>query len=460
MKHTLEQANNYIKNNKDKVNPKHRHRFHLMPEIGWMNDPNGFIFFEGYYHLFYQFYPYETKWGPMHWGHAKTKDFVHYTHLPVALAPDLAHEDGCFSGGATVYNKELLLMYTSHYNQAFQLQEQSVATSKDGILFDKGEGKPVITIADLPIDASKTDFRDPNPVMIDQKNFVLIGSSTLDHKGQILIYETKDFKTYTYLNAIKHPLFGEIAECPDLFELDGKHILMFSATNLKKENGRFKNVNSSLYATGTFDSNTGEFTFDHIDELDAGHHYYAPQTTLNPQNERVSIAWMQMWGKDYYTALNDHKWVGALSFPRKLSVLNNRLIQTPFNLDRFNKSDTTTLTKNQKTSKFFHLNGSVNAVDETIVTIGHDDNFITLKITKDIIGLDTSHTKLFPLDERTVSHQLKTVTFDLIMDNSSLELFIKDLDKTITTRVYFDEDVLFIKTNNQTDALTIKELTI
>ena len=82
--------------------------------------------------------------------------------------------------------------------------------------------------------------------MIDQKNFVLIGSSTLDHKGQILIYETKDFKTYTYLNAIKHPLFGEIVECPDLFELDGKHILMFSATNLKKENGRFKNVNSSL----------------------------------------------------------------------------------------------------------------------------------------------------------------------------------------------------------------------
>lgn len=464
MNHTKEQANNYIKQQKALVNPKHRHHFHLMPEVGWMNDPNGFIYFEGYYHLFYQFYPYEANWGPMHWGHARTKDFVRFEHLPVALAPDLAHEDGIFSGGATVFQDKLLLMYTSHYHQAYQLQEQSLAESMDGITFNKIGDKPVITIADLPKDASKRDFRDPNPVEIDGKHFVLIGSSTLDKQGQILVYQTKDFKTYTYLNAIKHPLFGEIAECPDLFLLDGKHVLLFSATNLKQTNGRFKNVNSSLYAVGHFDSITGDFSFEHVDELDAGHHYYAPQTLLAPNHERISIAWMEMWGKDYYTAINDHKWAGALTLPRGLHVLDNKVIQTPMHLDNLNVIQTKMVTHQAvQSSKYFHLSGTIKTQENFILQIGDMNDYVTLRVTKDTIALDTSKTKLFPLEERMVTHDLKEVSFDLIMDNSSLELFIKHLDKTITTRVYFDQDMLPIKVKLgqiKDYQITLKELSL
>ena len=84
---TIEKANDYIRKKKADVNPEYRQGIHLAAPVGWMNDPNGFVYYEGYYHLFYQFYPYDSVWGPMHWGHAKSKDLIHWEELPVALAP-------------------------------------------------------------------------------------------------------------------------------------------------------------------------------------------------------------------------------------------------------------------------------------------------------------------------------------------------------------------------------------
>jgi beta-fructofuranosidase len=451
-------ANEYIKTTSHQVNLVQRHKFHLMPLIGWMNDPNGFVFFQGYFHLFYQFYPYEAKWGPMHWGHARSKNLIDWEHLPVALAPDLVHEDGCFSGGGTIFNDKLILMYTSHFNQNFQRQEQSLAISSDGVIFNKTK-KPVITINDLPLNASKTDFRDPNPVTINGHHFILVGSSTLEKAGQILVYKTDDFLTFKYLNAIKHPLFGEIAECPDLFELNGKHVLLFSATNLKQEKNRFKNVNSSLYAVGLFDVNTGEFKFDNVDELDSGHHYYAPQT-LDHQHERISIAWMEMWGKPYFTALSNHGWVGAMTIPRRLSMRDDKLYQEPIHLEPYVKSviDIKNVSK-INTAKYFILDGKIPTNKPTEIKIGSGNNYYLLKIDSESIILDTSNIVLFPLEAREIKHQLNVISFKLIMDNSSLELFVENVDKTITTRVYFDEiSVDIVVHSTEILALTLKDL--
>ena len=108
-------ANTYVKEHKDKVNPRYRHKYHYMSEVGWINDPNGFSVFNGAYHLFAQHYPYESKWGPMHWCHATTKDFVKWEHQPIALAPEKDYEMdlGCFSGTALEYDGKHILMYTS-----------------------------------------------------------------------------------------------------------------------------------------------------------------------------------------------------------------------------------------------------------------------------------------------------------------------------------------------------------
>ena len=112
---TVNEANQYIQINKEKVINRYRHNYHVMAPIGWINDPNGFSLFKDEYHLFYQYYPYDSEWGPMHWGHAKSKDFIKWETLPVALAPDQPYDvGGCFSGSAMQIGEELYLMYTGH----------------------------------------------------------------------------------------------------------------------------------------------------------------------------------------------------------------------------------------------------------------------------------------------------------------------------------------------------------
>ena len=128
-----------------------RLKYHFMAPAYWINDPNGLIFYKGEYHLFYQHYPYAPQWGSMHWGHAKSKDLVHWEHLPIALAPsesyDLDERGGCFSGSAVDDNGILSVLYTGTViRDGIVIQTQNLATSEDGITFQKYEGNPVIRL--------------------------------------------------------------------------------------------------------------------------------------------------------------------------------------------------------------------------------------------------------------------------------------------------------------------------
>ena len=100
-KYTLEAADKFVADNRENVIADYRHHYHMMAPVGWMNDPNGFVFYNGEYHLFFQYYPYDSSWGPMHWGHMKSKDLIHWEELPTALAPDQPYDkDVCFSGSS------------------------------------------------------------------------------------------------------------------------------------------------------------------------------------------------------------------------------------------------------------------------------------------------------------------------------------------------------------------------
>lgn len=141
----------------------YRLKYHVCPEHGWINDPNGFSYFQGYYHLFYQYYPDEPIWGPMHWGHVRSKDLVHWENLPIALTPgDKEDLHGCFSGSAVEYNNRLYLIYTGNiYDDPEHItfhQNVNIAWSEDGIHFHKYENNPVIS---EPPDDNTYHFRDP-----------------------------------------------------------------------------------------------------------------------------------------------------------------------------------------------------------------------------------------------------------------------------------------------------------
>lgn len=330
---TVEQANKFIAENKEQVNELYRHHYHLMAPIGWINDPNGFVYFDGYYHLFYQFHPYDSVWGPMHWGHAKSKDLVQWEDLPVALAPTEEYEaDGCFSGSAIEKDGKLYLMYTGHYERnGIKKEVQCMAISEDGIHFEKYAGNPVISESHIDGIAAIEDFRDPKVFKKGTVYYSVIASKTADERGQILLFQSEDLLNWTFKSVLLEGKThqGIMWECPDLFHLDGKDVLLMSPIEMQQEGNAYQNLNSTVAFIGTVDWTTGRLAVNNYQEIDSGLDFYAPQTCIDAQNKRIMIAWMQMWSRNMPTNDLGHLWAGAMTLARELSVEQNQLIQKP-----------------------------------------------------------------------------------------------------------------------------------
>lgn len=286
-----------------------RLKYHFEPKKGWINDPNGLIFFKGQYHAFFQHNPHEPKWGPMHWGHAVSDDLVNWTELPIALYPDMDYEDdgGCFSGSAMVKDDKLYLFYTSVSKGLGQTQ--SVVTSTDGITFVKYENNPVIKL--YPTDGS-FDFRDPKVTLIEDKYHMVCGSGK-DGCGKILRYTSTDLLNWEYAGVLfEGEQYGGILECPDFFPFEGKYLLMFS------QMGKYTHATHFVY--GDFDGTTFTPISEH--EPEAGPQFYAPQTFLDDKNRRIIIAWLYDWNKK----LDDGaEYAGAFTIPREITLKDGKL---------------------------------------------------------------------------------------------------------------------------------------
>ncbi|MCM3632109.1 glycoside hydrolase family 32 protein [Paenibacillus camelliae] len=298
------------------MDSNYRLHYHMMPPAGWMNDPNGFIQFDGTYHLFYQHDPYQAKQGPMHWGHATSRDLVHWQHQPVALAPSEDYDSGptggqgCWSGSAVDDNGKLTLIYTGHVDGRQPEEVQCLAVSEDGITFHKAEHNPVI--GDSP-DAKRFGFRDPKVWKRGDTWYMVIGYGK-DGLGKALIYSSNDLHSWTCKGAAieSDGTMGDMWECPDLFPIGGgdSHALIISPMNT----GSYKN----LYVTGTFDYSTCRLQKLHQDQIDYGFDFYAPQTLVNEQGRRIMIAWMNIWGAKMPE--QEHGWYGAMTLPRELTL--------------------------------------------------------------------------------------------------------------------------------------------
>ncbi|NMA66631.1 MAG: glycoside hydrolase family 32 protein [Clostridiaceae bacterium] len=327
-------ANKFILDNKHKVNPRFRLNFHLMGEYGWINDPNGLIEYNGYYHAFFQYNPYDSVWGNIHWGHAVSKDLVNWDHLPIALAPDLPYDkDGCFSGSAIEKDGKLYLVYTGNSfieinkEQKKRTQCICIAISDDGINFHKYNGNPVISTEHIPAESSKTDFRDPKVFKRRDKYCMIIGSNDGHNQGQLLLYESTDMLSWHYkgIMAKGDEFTGDNWECPDYFELDGRDILIVSCENKDESQ---KNT-SAIYMVGKFDYEKCTFESNESHLVDYGFDFYAPQTFLDSKNRRIIMGWMHSWETLTPTQSEGHNWAGALTFPREVKLESNSLVFKP-----------------------------------------------------------------------------------------------------------------------------------
>lgn len=299
-----------------------RLKYHFMAPAYWINDPNDLIYYRGEYHMFYQHHPYSAQWGAMHWGHAKSKDLVHWEHLPIALAPsesyDLDEKGGCFSGSAVDNDGVLTLIYTGTVIRDERVvQTQCIATSYDGVTFEKYVGNPVIS---APPEGSSPDFRDPKVWRHEDKWYMVIGSSK-DGKGRALLYRSNDLYVWEYVNVLAESdgTMGTMWECPDLFPLGDRYVLMFSPMGMGER--------QTVYLTGRMDYEKGIFTLDTCGDVDYGFEFYAPQSFLDGKGRRIIIGWLNAW--DWmpwfknFGPTSKNSWCGAMSIPRTVEIDGN-----------------------------------------------------------------------------------------------------------------------------------------
>ncbi|KAM3956948.1 beta-fructofuranosidase [Aphomia sociella] len=320
----IAEVEEYIDKKKSEINPRYRLHYHVQPPVGWMNDPNGFSYYNGEYHLFYQFYPYDSVWGPMHWGHSSSPDLINWKVLPTALVPE---KELCFSGSAVVDGDTLILMYTAHeiIDEPQYNETQYLAFSDDGITFHKYEGNPVLPAAPN----GSPDFRDPKVWRHGDYWYVVIGSKTSDERGRVLLYRSPDLKEWEFLSIIGESTgeMGYMWECPDFFELDGKFILLMSPQGMTPKGDRYKNTYQTGYIIGSFNYETFEFVHEvEFQEMDYGHDFYATQTT-DLDGKRYVVGWFGMWEVPHPEDVDG--WSGAMTIIRELTLVDNRIIMKP-----------------------------------------------------------------------------------------------------------------------------------
>ncbi|MBR6380875.1 MAG: glycoside hydrolase family 32 protein [Lachnospiraceae bacterium] len=334
-KKTLEQARTYEAEKGAKIPASERPVFHLTPRVGWTNDPNGFSFYDGKYHLFYQYNPYDTRWDSMHWGHAVSTDLVKWEYLPAALAPDREYDSfGCFSGSALeLPDGRHLLLYTGvrKAEDGKEYQTQCVAVG-DGLEYRKYEKNPVLTAADLPEGLSPVDFRDPKAFLdADGRYRCVVGGKNEKGLGELLLFESPDGFDWHFQSVLmaNDGRYGCMWECPDFFFLGETAVLLTSPQDMEARGLDYHSGNGTLCQLGSFDREKGVFVRGAAQTIDHGIDFYAPQTTLTPDGRRVMIAWMQNWDTCDTAGFPHRPWFGQMTVPRELSLKDGKLIQVP-----------------------------------------------------------------------------------------------------------------------------------
>ena len=302
---------------------------HYTPPFGWINDPNGLVYDNGKYHLFAQYYPYATHWGPMHWIHGVSEDLLHWQQIGIALQPD--YLGFIFSGSAIIDTGNtsglgdgcdpMIAMFTHHGEK----EQQSIAFSNDRINFTKYEGNPVI-----PNPGFK-DFRDPKIF----KNRITGNWSVVVAAGDhVEFYASKDIKSWIKTGEFgaKENLMGSVFECPNLVELDtpsGGKLWVLTASIIQPHD---TGGNRTQYFLGEFDGETFHQTvpFDKPELIDSGYDNYAA-VSFNGINEPILMGWGTSW--TYAADEPTNEFCGMMTCARKMAIVDTlkgpRLACTP-----------------------------------------------------------------------------------------------------------------------------------
>ncbi|NCU17524.1 glycoside hydrolase family 32 protein [Pallidibacillus pasinlerensis] len=463
---------------KEKVNKSiWRQKFHIQPVTGLLNDPNGFSYFNGEYHLFYQWFPLGPVHGLKYWYHTKSKDLVNWQNVGIGIKPnDYFDSHGAYSGSAICHDGKLHLMYTGNTRDENWVRHpyQCLAVMNENGRIEKLQ-EPVIK----EVPKGYTDhYRDPKVWKENDTFYAVIGAQRENKTGCIVLYSSPDLKNWTFEGEVQTKLkeFGFMWECPDYFELDGKGVLIFSPQGLEPKGDEFQNIYQSGYLLGnTLDLKTKVFEHGKFVELDRGFDFYAPQTTIDHKGRRLLVGWMGLPEIEYPT--DKDGWAHCLTLPRELTVQNGKLIQCPvkeleaLRQDSVNVKDI--LDDEKKMYEGFNgttyelicefTNMEADEVGIEFRSCNDEKTVISYNRKEQKVTLDRTHSGEVPAKEygttRTCSVEGDTLKLHLFVDTSSVEIFINDGVEVFTSRIFprpESKDIRFFARNGKVTLDTTK----
>ncbi len=416
--------------------------YHISPKYGLLNDPNGLIFHNGKYHIFYQYCPNGPFHGLKSWYLVTTPDFINYTDHGVILSSQEKEENyGIYSGSAVVIDNHINLIYTANHRDTD----------------DNYKRKPYQLIAILDDDyniiskriAMEPDFnlhtehfRDPVPI---GNNRLLIGAQDNKLEGRLAITEftnpnyTGEYQT-SYLKTC-WSLDPYMIECPNYFKIGQSHLLLFSPQGVNQEGNNFNNVHDVVYSISDSDlSISNEWNSELIEQVDYGFDFYAPQV-LNDDKRKIMIGWLGLPDTIYPTD-EQYQWSQMLTIPRQLEIVNNKLVQRPIDeIYHLFKHYHIHETNFDLQSRAFHL--KFTAENDFVMQLGTAQHYLEFGMCNNEIYLDRIMCDLQLSDKfgtkRSCQLTSKSCQVEMFVDNSAIEIFVNNGTITMTARFYLEQ---------------------
>ena len=426
-----------------------RLKFHLMPPTGFLNDPNGLYQKDGLYHIYFQYTPFNPGWGLKTWGHYTSSDLISFKEEEPFLYPDIKEDkDGVYSGSAFIEDGKIHFFYTGNvtykdmegYDGILVGREQNTikVTSPDGFNYDKKN--IVLKNEDYPPYMS-CHVRDPKIFKKDGKYYMAIGGRMKDDVGCLLLFKSKDLENFEFFDMVTtKEKFGYMWECPDLFELDGKLVLVTCPQGVEKDGYKYENVYQCGYFFLDYDFERKKYSLSEFKELDHGFDVYAPQSFLDEKGRRIQICWMGIPDAEYTNEQTvKYGWNNALSMPKELKIKNNKVIQKPIEemkdlrlkeysceIEEFERLKIEDQLYEMKVD--FERKEDFKLEIKKNVFLEYKENLLTLTMNESGFGRDKRHIEI---------EEIKNIR--IFNDTSSIEIFINDGEEVMTSRAYTEK---------------------
>lgn len=435
-----------------------RQVYHIQPPTGLLNDPNGFAYYQGEYHLFFQWFPFGPIHGMKHWYHTTSKNLVDWRYHGVGITPtEIFESHGAYSGSGIVDEGKLYLFYTGNRRDenGVRHQSQCIAVMRPDGSIEKWK-EPVIA---GPPPGYTSHFRDPKVWKQDGSFFAVIGAQRQDDEtGCILLYRSPDLGHWEWMGEIKTdlPSFGYMWECPDYFEVEGRGVLMFCPQGLSPQGDAYRNIHQSGYLLGEpLEVNSPRMVHGSFHEWDCGFDFYAPQTTVSPDGRRILVGWMGL--PDLTVPTDAHGWAHCLTLPREVTRKGDRLLQRPVReLDSL-RSESLAIqdTLESEVKAYPSLSGTTYELECRFSPHNASAFGVELRVgdgEKTVIRYDRGQRKII-LDRsqsgvpvalpygttRACFLDAESIHMRIFMDVSSVEVFVNDGEAVFTARIFPSE---------------------